>query len=560
MPGTTALRPLCGVNVIGDLTVESGLGEATTSTLDAMLDYGIPASYTELRYHLDRRSWALPARYSALPRVPLYPSNLLFYNVHEMPGVIDGALARLTQGRYTVGVWAWELSRLPERWHDQPDRLDEIWVPSRHTQASVAQATVRPVQVIPHPIEVLVSLRASKSRWGIPDDRYTFLFSFDALSCDARKNPFAVVEAFAQAFGHSRAGGSLLVLKTEHLDELPQLGRDLRAAVARVGGMLLEERISRLQMNDLLAAADAYVSLHRAEGFGLGMAEAMYLGKPVIATGYSGNLDFMTAENSYLVGYRLRKITQEDHRYRPICAEVYKPGMEWAEPDVQQAASYMTHLHEHREEGQHRGQRAAEDIRRLCSPRVVGALIAQRLAEIEALSPPRGTVHAVGMRDGSAAVEVAAGVGTLPSAEPEEDAIAHVPPQALLQAMQEQSRDMVDRHRALLAQWEAARAPERGAPLQRLPVLGFALRTLARLATSGWLRQQQMQLNQFSREEIEVLWSQLLLSQARIAAMDRELAQLRAQVAMLLGQEAAPSRGRTEQNEQARDAGLREDA
>ncbi len=96
--------------------------------------------------------------------------------------------------------------------------------------------------------------------------------------------------------------------------------------------MLLTDHYTRLETNDLMACADCYVSLHRAEGFGLGLAEAMYLGKPAIATNYSGNVDFMTPENSYLVEYRLRKVVAEDHIYNPYGATVYKPGFLWADP------------------------------------------------------------------------------------------------------------------------------------------------------------------------------------------------------------------------------------
>jgi glycosyltransferase involved in cell wall biosynthesis len=170
------------------------------------------------------------------------------------------------------------------------------------------------------------------------------------------------------------------------------LGRGaLNRAVAHVGGILLEEPYSRRQIDGLMHCADAYISLHRAEGFGLGMAEAMYLGKPVIATNYSGNIDYMTAENSYPVRYHLRPIAEEDHRYQPDPGSraVYEPGQLWAEPDVTDAASWMEHLYHHQDEGRNRGQRAAAEIRRFCSPDVVGQLIDARLQEIEAMGCER---------------------------------------------------------------------------------------------------------------------------------------------------------------------------
>ncbi len=179
----------------------------------------------------------------------------------------------------------------------------------------------------------------SRARFGLPEGRFVYLFTFAATSTAARKNPFGVIEAFERAFGHPRgATAPLLVIKAHHLlahdfDAFRLLHKHLLAALARVGGMLLTDHYTRLETNDLMACADCYVSLHRAEGFGLGLAEAMYLGKPAIATNYSGNVDFMTPENSYLVEYRLRKIVLEDHVYNDFGQNIYKPGFLSAVPD-----------------------------------------------------------------------------------------------------------------------------------------------------------------------------------------------------------------------------------
>ena len=113
------------------------------------------------------------------------------------------------------------------------------------------------------------------------------------------------------------------------------------------------------------------------------MAEAMALGKPVIETSYSGNTDFMTAENSYPVGYVLRQITEQDHQFQPECANVYRPGMFWAEPDIRQAAVWMQYLYENPGEGRQRGQKAAAEIRQLCSPAEIGRRIEERLRQVQ---------------------------------------------------------------------------------------------------------------------------------------------------------------------------------
>lgn len=376
--------PEIGVNLIGDLTMAAGLSEATCSTLDAILLNQTPVSYTELRYQSSMRAvGALNPAYQILPSGSIYPVNLMFYNIDVFFTLSAEKLAAITGNKYTIAFWFWELSRLPLAFCDQVKRVDEIWVASRYSQTAMLTEAQCPVTVIPVPVEVkLPTINLSRSFFKIPEERYVFFYNFSATSSDARKNPWGVIEAFDLAFGSPDRQGPLLVIKAHHLARFPELQIALRAAVARVNGILIEESYTREQMNALLNCANVYVSLHRAEGFGLGMAESMYLGKPVIGTMYSSNADFMDNENSYEVGYRLRRITTADHRYAPHFNDIYQPGQVWAEPDVRQAALWMQHLYEHPDQGRQHGQHAAADIRSFCSPAVVGKLIEQRLEQI----------------------------------------------------------------------------------------------------------------------------------------------------------------------------------
>ena len=173
--------------------------------------------------------------------------------------------------------------------------------------------------------------------------------------------------------------GPLLVMKTQHSADYPDVMEPLSKALANVGGLLIPDTYTRQQMNDLFSVIDCYVSLHRAEGFGLGMAEAMACGKAVIGTAYSGNVDFMTPDNSYLVNYTLRPVQPDDHRYRREMMDYYRVGWMWAEPDVEQAASLMRQLYELPEEGRARGARAAAHMRQHFSPDAVGAIMAGRI-------------------------------------------------------------------------------------------------------------------------------------------------------------------------------------
>ena len=384
----SALRPVApGVNFIGDLLNDSGLGEAGRKTLDAMLRHGLPVSRIDLPYDFYQTVRDHDPAYSRLPTGSRFPINLLFYNLHQLASLDPGRLRELTQGKYTIGYWFWELPEVPPEFRPAFARVDEIWVASRYCQQILARYASGPVNVIPLPVEVITSTRPDRGRFGIPHGRYVFLFSLTLAGSLARKNPWGVVTAFERAFGTPGPDGPLLVAKLQHPDAAPELRAELRAAVERRGGIVLEEAYTRQEMNDLLACADAYVSLHRAEGFGLGMAESMYLGKPVIGTGFSANVDFMNAENSYPVGYRLRPVAADDHRRQPAIAGYYPPGQSWAEPDLDDAARLMRHLYEHQEEGRRRGQRAAADIRGYCGPAAVGPLIERRLAQLRPAGP-----------------------------------------------------------------------------------------------------------------------------------------------------------------------------
>jgi glycosyltransferase involved in cell wall biosynthesis len=375
-------RSAAGVNLIADIFGDSGLCEAARNTLDAIRACDIGFSHVDLSYG-DRRAEHVDDRFRDLPGGLAHPVNLLFYNINMFPLLGRTQLVKLMQGKYTAAYWTWELPRLPDTLVAQFESIDEVWVPSHFVQNAMALATSKRVCVVPHPVHVRVPQAVHRAQFGLPDRGYIFLFAFSAPSTFGRKNPWAVIDAFEKAFGSARHGGPLLVIKAHHADLFPD-GRDaLRKAIARVGGILLEESYSREQMNALLACADAFVSLHRAEGFGLGLAESMYLGKPVIATQFSGNVDFMNHTNSYPVRYHLRPIVGEDHRYQPRDAALYEPGQLWAEPDVEQAAAYMRYLYEHPEAGQEQGAHAAAYVRQHLSLDAVGRIIRERLQQID---------------------------------------------------------------------------------------------------------------------------------------------------------------------------------
>jgi glycosyltransferase involved in cell wall biosynthesis len=211
-----------------------------------------------------------------------------------------------------------------------------------------------------------------RSHFGLPQDKVLFLFSFDMSSVMERKNPLGLIRAYARAFGRDPRYALIIKVTRGHTE--PSNWQRLQQAADEAGAILIDRILARDETTALMNACDGYVSLHRSEGFGYTMAEAMLLGKPVIATGYSGNLDFMTPSNSLLVDYQLQPLTQD---FPP-----YPRGAVWAEPSVEHAAQLMRWVVEHPDQARALGERAREDVLRLLSPAAVGQRMAQRLRAI----------------------------------------------------------------------------------------------------------------------------------------------------------------------------------
>ncbi len=197
-----------------------------------------------------------------------------------------------------------------------------------------------------------------------------------------RKNPLGLIEAFRRAF--AGRDDALLVLKCSRSNFCPEGLRALQEAAAGLHVKIIDTIFTRAEINSLMALADCYVSLHRSEGFGLTMAEAMNLGKPVIATAFSGNLDFMTGANSFLVSWSPLTI---DRDHGP-----YERGQVWADPSLEHAAELMSLVFENRAKAEEIGRRAQRDVRLALSPEAVGRLVAERLRLIHQGLPKSAAV------------------------------------------------------------------------------------------------------------------------------------------------------------------------
>jgi hypothetical protein len=339
------------VNLVGYLSSERGLGEAARQILAALEAAGVPTAAIDVPTDAE----ALPAALEALPpEGHPHDFNLFCVNADMQPAVVAAAGPRFFADRRSAGLWFWEVSTFPPSWFRSFDSLDDVWVATEHIAAALRPVAPVPVRTVRMPIVPVPPAAIGRAELGMPEG-FCFLFVFDYRSVFRRKNPLGVVRAFCQAFGPGE--GPSLVIKSVSGQEFPAEREALRAAAAeRPDIHLAEDTVSAEAKNAMIARCDCFVSLHRAEGLGLTMAEAMYFGRPVIATGYSGNLDFMTAENSFLVRHEMVPIGPG--------AAPYPAEGEWAEPDLDHAAELMRRVFEQPQLAAARAQRAADDIRR----------------------------------------------------------------------------------------------------------------------------------------------------------------------------------------------------
>lgn len=361
-------RPTRGVEVIGFLDGELGIGESARLVVGALDAAGVRHAEHPVARFLD--SPRRPTNTSTAG--PPLDSALICVNADLTPSVA-ASVPHLLTGRYRIGMWYWETEDFPPSQHGGFSAVDEVWVATEFVRRAIAPHSPVPVVTLTPPLpQRRATPLPSRSDLGLPD-RPLLLFSFDHLSTFERKNPLGLIDAFARAF--SPGEGPMLVVKSINARRRPADAERLRLAVgAQPDVLLLEDYLDPAARDGLVAACDAYVSLHRSEGLGLTMAEAMAWGKPVIATGYGGNLQFMTERNSVLVPWAAVPVGPD--------ATPYPPEGTWADPDLDTAAAAMRSVLDRPDEARARGERAAADIATLHSPEVAGRAIAARLAEI----------------------------------------------------------------------------------------------------------------------------------------------------------------------------------
>ena len=338
---TTMMAPSSGetserlpVVVAGVLSSATGLGESARMNIDGLRHAGLPFATVDLSGSLLAEA-NLPAYRS---RSSLSPEGAGTLIVHTPGSTLPYALLRCgkktVHGKRLVGFWHWELPTLPEDWHYACDRLDEIWVPSEFCASAVRKSFGGPVRIIPHPVDV-EGVRRSEQRHS---DRFTALTIFNMASGFERKNPLASIRAFKKAFNGDPS--ARMLIKVVSPDHYPEGMVALNAEVADSSNIeIMVNVMPRKGVMQLIAEADAVMSLHRAEGFGMLAAEAQLIGTPVIATDWSATKEFVTRETGIPIPYNM--VAAIDPQ-----GGNHDPSQSWADADVDAAAEALIKLRE----------------------------------------------------------------------------------------------------------------------------------------------------------------------------------------------------------------------
>ncbi|MEY2433490.1 MAG: hypothetical protein QOC92_3215 [Acidimicrobiaceae bacterium] len=373
-------RRLPGVNLAGYVRAVLGLGEAARLLLLGLEVGSIPHVVVSAAGTQNEQSIEVEL---TSPNNAPFDTTVACVTADQLEVFAREVGPALLADRYVIGFWFWENEQITPAMRRGLELVDEIWVASDFCAEVFRAHTTKPVIQIPLAV-IPPASGASRRDLGLPEDRFLFLNSFDFLSTFERKNPLGVVHAFADAFGPD--DGPMLVVKSINGDKRMREREELRlAAKPHPHIVLLEDYVTADEQAGLLLAADCFVSLHRAEGFGLGLAQCMALGKPAIATAWSGNLAFMTADNSWLVPHTMTTVGPD--------ALPYPADAQWAEPQVDAAAAAMREVVYDRSEAEHRGERARRDLAERHSATRSGDAMRHRLEAIR-------TARAASVNDG----------------------------------------------------------------------------------------------------------------------------------------------------------------
>jgi glycosyltransferase involved in cell wall biosynthesis len=342
------------LRVVGLLSSSVGLGNSARLCAASLRGAGSSVFAENVsRFFFADDKIAFDGRRDA-PR-PFTGMSIYHLNPPMLPTGILASGLRSYRSSFNVGFWAWELDRLPSEWIAALRLVDALFVPSSFTKATIEKYTTKPILVVPHPVALQRPPRRSKAQFGLSEQSFVVSTVFSFSSAFERKNPLACVIAFKRAFGSD--SNAQLILKTTHARNYPLQSQTLQDCIGDAPNIRVLDAVwSDTEVVDLIASSDVYISLHRSEGFGLTIAEAMLAETPTIATNWSGNTDFCHRDSTALIGYAFTPVGPDRHGAFDV------PGALWADPDVDEAAAW---LRRYRQDAQLRRSMAATARSRL---------------------------------------------------------------------------------------------------------------------------------------------------------------------------------------------------
>jgi glycosyltransferase involved in cell wall biosynthesis len=363
-----------GVNIIGFAKGDFGLAEHCRLTTHAFKVANVNFGVIDIDNTLhSKTNQALEKLIIAKPQ---FQVNLLSFNADSLMHYVGEKQDAYYDKRYNISYGYWETSEYPKLWTMQNNVVNEIWAPSRYVQEVIAEKATVPVIYMPIAVDFEIPTEITRRDFNLPEDKFLFLFTFDISSTITRKNPMAVINAYVKAFDKQTDNVVLVIKINRVISDLAQQAKaehlKTYAKELALPIIFIDEVLSRRRILGLIYCCDCYVSLHRSEGFGLGMAEAMKMGKVVIGTNYSGNTDFMNQQNACLVDYGLVPIQKKDYFF-------VEEGAVWAEPDIEHAAYYMHKLVNDLAYTKRLGLRAKQDMDEKHNFSVIGARYRKRL-------------------------------------------------------------------------------------------------------------------------------------------------------------------------------------
>ena len=323
-----------GINLYGLLKAEIGLSQGAKLYARALEVGGIPHTLLNLDF-MDELPQTDNSYDGRLTKENQYAINVVHINPLEWRYALGPFPQKQFDGHYNVGIFQWELETAPPEWAPMFDYVDEVWTPSAFTARTMKKMTDKPVIPVLYGMEAPYDEKLTRADFGLEDDDFLVLMMFDSNSYASRKNPGGAIDAFREAYGENPEHVKLVIKINNPKEE------DVAFVEEHIGGKagytLITERMDKPRLNSLIRLCDVFLSLHRAEGFGLVMAEAMMLGTPCVATNWSANTEFMTDESACMVGYELVPV---NGAYLLSDRE----AMQWAEPDTHEAAGYLKRL------------------------------------------------------------------------------------------------------------------------------------------------------------------------------------------------------------------------